>query len=391
MLLTFLTDHQEELLALTAHKALQISGVRPTSKQLKRGLPIFFRQLLETLQLEVGARAAVRIDEVAMARASGKTDEVALALASGRPDEAALARTAGAHGKELYRLGYTLSHVVHAYGSMCQAITELAGLKNETVTPTEFHDLNRCLDVAIAGAVTEYQFQRNNAESDRETRHLGFLAHELRNTLNTINISLQLLKSGAVGFGGSTGAVLDKALKRQEELIDRSLTEVRLRIDPKIHIESGNLLHIINQIVLTAEVEARARNQVLEVLVDPDVNFEADQQLLLSAISNLIQNAMKYTHPGGKIQVRGNVVDKRIVIEVEDECGGLKSSAVLFKPFEQNNANRKGLGLGLTIAQRAIALNQGTLDARDLPGKGCVFKISLPIKYDPALAAQVTA
>jgi len=392
MLHQFLVENEAEVLALTARKALQITGVRPTSEQLERGLPVFYKQLLEVLRIEESAHPPpVVVDEVAMARAAGKTDEPALAMAAGRPHDAELARAAGVHGTELLRLGYTLSHVVHAYGSMCQAITELASKKQVAITASEFHDLNRCLDVAIAGAVTQYQFHRNTELADRETEHLGSLAHELRNALSAINISLQLIRKGAVGFEGSTGGVLDKGLKRMEVLIDRSLTEVRLRVDPKVHLESGNLLHLVNQIVVTAEVEARARNQILEVHVDSAVTFEADQQLLYSAVFNLIQNALKYTPTGGKIQIRGRFSSENIVIEIEDQCGGLKTDVDLFKPFEQKHEDRKGLGLGLTIARRGIMLNHGTIEVKNLPGVGCIFTIKLPRNAGGDLDARLHA
>lgn len=131
--------------------------------------------------------------------------------------------------------------------------------------------------------------------------------------------------------------------------------------------------------MVTVEIEAKSKNQTLEINIDPTLVAEADQQLVYSAVSNLIQNALKYTHPGGKIQIRGAFADSNIVIEVEDECGGLSDRASeLFKPFEQQHENRKGLGLGLTIAQNAINLNHGTLGVRNLPGKGCVFTITLP-------------
>ena len=85
---------------------------------------------------------------------------------------------------------------------------------------------------------------------------------------------------------------------------------------------------------MTAEVEARSRNEILEIQIDPTLVCEADQQLTYCAVFNLIQNALKYTHAGGKAQVRGNLVREHIVVEVEDECGGLLSNTVgdLFKP-----------------------------------------------------------
>lgn len=380
VLYNFLLENEKDILALTEAKSRALAGLRPTSDQLKKGLPIFYNQVLGVL-LNQSEAAEKDVDKEGMAKAAAENDEPAMAMAAGRPDDAAVAQSAGIHGTELLRLGYSLSHVVHAYGAMCQSITELAIKKNLIITAREFRDLNLCLDVAIAGAVTRYQSVRNTQESSREVEHLGFLAHELRNALGTVNMAVELIKSGTVGFGGSTGQIFDRGLKRLDELIDRSLTEVRLRIDPSIQKEPVHLVKIIDQIVGTAEIEARAKNQILEVDVDPTLVADADEQLVYSAVSNLVQNAIKYTHDGGKIQIRGSVEDKNVVIEVEDECGGLSDRASeLFKPFEQRNQDRKGLGLGLTIAQKAISLNNGSIGVRNLPGKGCVFHIKLPKK-----------
>ncbi len=156
--------------------------------------------------------------------------------------------------------------------------------------------------------------------------------------------------------------------------------EVRLRVEPQLHKEPASLLQLVDQIVATAEVEARAKNQELLIDVDPALQIDADQHLPFSAVSNLIQNAVKYTHAGGTIRIRGRVSGGQAIIEVQDQCGGLGSinPSDLFKPFEQRNRNHDGLGLGLTIAQRAIKLNDGTIDVDNLPGEGCVFRINLP-------------
>lgn len=382
MLHDFLLQNEIEILAMTEKKARDLAGDGPTSDLLKKGLPIFYKQLMTVLRLEQSSHPEYVIDKKRMAQAARDADEPAMSVASGRKDEVEVATSAGHHGVELLRLGYTLSHVVHAYGAMCQSITELSNKKNAHITATEFHDLNQCLDVAMAGAVTEYASQRNANESEREVKHLGFLAHEMRNSLNTVVMAYELVKEGAVTPRGSTGQIVERGLKRLNELIDRSLTEVRLKVDPKIIKESDYLLQIVDQILLTARIEARSRNQTLDVRISPGLKVEVDQQLFHSALSNLIQNAIKYTHDGGNIQVRGNLVGENIVVEVEDECGGLSLNAEteLFKPFEQQNENREGLGLGLTIAQRAIDLNHGKIEVQNLPGKGCIFRIVMPQK-----------
>jgi signal transduction histidine kinase len=210
---------------------------------------------------------------------------------------------------------------------------------------------------------------------------LGFLAHELRNTLTSVKIAFELIKKGTVGVSGNTGHIVDQGLQRLEELIERSLTEVRLAVEPEVQVESGNVLRLIDQIVATAEVEARKREQVLEIDVEPDLFIEADQQLLYSTMSNLVQNALKYSPSGGRIQIRGKAVGLNAQLEVQDQCGGLTaSSAELFKAFSQKNPDQSGMGLGLSIVERAVALNHGTIQVQDLPGEGCVFKVGLPKK-----------
>lgn len=87
----------------------------------------------------------------------------------------------------------TVSQVVHAYGDVCQAITELALEVDAPISTDDFRVLNRCLDDAIAGAVTEYGRGRNQSTVDGEAERAGFLAHELRNLLNTAILAFEVL------------------------------------------------------------------------------------------------------------------------------------------------------------------------------------------------------
>jgi len=378
MLYKFLQENQKEILALTEQKSRELAGILVSSDQLKKGLPVFYAQLITVLQLEQ-SKLGTFANQNAMVEAARASDEPALAMASGHPSDVELAKSAGVHGCELMELGYTLSHVVHAYGHMCQSITEIAEVKKYSFTPNEFHDLNRCLDVAIAGAVTQYQSLRDHKDMHREVEHIGMLAHELRNCLTNISISIQMIKSGVVGIGGSTAQLLDDDLKRLNEIIERSLTEVRLRVDPEVHAVSINLLQVVDQILVSAQIETRLKKQLLDIKIDPSLTFKADLQLIHSALFNIVQNAIKFSRQGGKIELRGALHGEHIIIEVEDECGGLSGNTVeLFRPFVQQNENKQGLGLGLTIARRAIELNNGTLEVSNLLGKGCIFKITLP-------------
>jgi signal transduction histidine kinase len=102
--------------------------------------------------------------------------------------------------------------------------------------------------------------------------------------------------------------------------------------------------------------------------------------LIAAALANLLQNAFKFSRANGHIVLRTDTTAGRILIEVEDECGGLPPGQAedLFRPFAQRSADRSGLGLGLAIARESVEADGGEIRARSVPGKGCVFTIDLP-------------
>jgi hypothetical protein len=132
----------------------------------------------------------------------------------------------------LQRGGFTIAQVVHDYGDACQTITELGIEYNALISTAEFRALNKCLDDAIAEAVTVYERQHAlDAVADgarRSNEHLGALAHELHTLLGSAMLAFGVLRTGSVGIRGSTGDVLGRCLVELRDLVDRSLTEVRL-------------------------------------------------------------------------------------------------------------------------------------------------------------------
>jgi signal transduction histidine kinase len=139
--------------------------------------------------------------------------------------------------------------------------------------------------------------------------------------------------------------------------------------------------------LLAEDIAPHGERKDVEVLVeaDPELQIVADEKLLQSALSNLIRNAVKFSAAGATVHVRAKSSPERVVIEVEDQCGGLPEGAVekMFNPFVQLGQDRSGFGLGLAISKRAAELHGGDLRVHDVPGKGCVFVLDLP--PDPAL------
>jgi signal transduction histidine kinase len=332
----------------------------PTEAEIDHGVPVFLDQLGDALRL-------------------------------GLLTSPEIGKSAIKHGHDLLRQGFTVSQVVHDYGNVCQAITELAAELNIPISVDDFRTLNRCLDDAIAGAVTEYGRERNQSgidgESARGSERLGFFAHELRNLMNTAIMAFEVLKTGNVGVTGSTGTVLHRNLIAAHALITRSLAEVRLTQGVQ-NREQFLIAGFIDEIASAWTLDANARGIRLTVVaVEDGVAIQADRQVLAAVVGNLLQNAFKFTRPRTNVTLRVIASAVRVLIEVEDECGGLVSEDVdaLFRPFEQRSVDRTGVGLGLAFSRWGAEANDGRIHARNLPDKGCVFAVDLPRVPLPAL------
>jgi len=360
MLHELLLAERDEILALCSDKIVRIADSRNSSDEMERGLPVFYDELVDVLRADT--------DE------SGEAGNNAI--------ESVHRASAERRGKESLKLGYSISQVVHGYGALCQAITQyIQENSSQTTSPREFNRLNFCLDIAIAEAVTEFnRGQRENAERD-EVQRLGFLAHELRNALTSATLAYQLIKTGKVGADGSTSRILERAHTRMRDIIDRSLVEVRLRNEPTVQYQRCRVINLLSEVEATASFEASAKSIEVRVEAAPELEILTDRHLIISALSNLVQNAIKFTKPGGIVWIRSKAVGERVLLEIEDQCEGLPPGKAeeLFEPFSQMGTDKSGLGLGLTISRRAVSLNKGILSVRDVPHQGCVFSIDLPL------------
>jgi signal transduction histidine kinase len=142
-----------------------------------------------------------------------------------------------------------------------------------------------------------------------------------------------------------------------------------------------SLSTFVNELKVSSTLEAQSYECGLNVAaVDSNLAVVVDRDLLFSALNNLLQNAFKFTRHGTEVSLNAYSNANRIVIDVEDQCGGLQPGAVetMFEPFTQTDADKSGIGLGLSICRRAVEASDGLLSVRDVPGRGCIFTIDLP-------------
>jgi hypothetical protein len=201
MLSEFLSTHRETIITNSRAKVASRTSPRVSALELEAGVPLFLDQLVATLRVEE--------------------------TTSGTPSDEQIGLSAAKHGKALHECGFTAAQVIHDYGDVCQGITDLAVALKAPITTEEFRTLNRCLDEAMAEAVSEFGRLNERAVSDDKSEASmlqGLFSRELQDLVGSSMLAFEILQAGMVGIGGSTAGVLGHNLVRMRDLIDRSLT-----------------------------------------------------------------------------------------------------------------------------------------------------------------------
>jgi len=348
-LLEFIREHREEIMAQAVRK-LRLAHPRRSDAELVDEMACAFDNIEHTLERD---------------------------RRSAEPAAPELLVDAMHHGKQRQRLSFDPASVVHDYGVICDAVFTVADAGGMSPTARETQVFNRVIDEAAANAITAYWQEEHIAKRREIGRQLGTLAHELRNALASARMAFQLIREGRTPTNGRSAELLVTAFDRMQRLIADALDQARVRGTAvpvrQERVELGALIHdVVDAAVRSHEVE-------IGISADESLAIEADARLLTSALSNLVSNAVKFTKPGGRVDVRTFELGAHVVVEVEDECGGLPDGATdeLFQPFVQKGSERSGVGLGLAITREAVEAHGGVITVRNLPGKGCVFRIEL--------------
>src|SRR5580693_2376175 len=196
----FLKDNRAELIKRTRAKVASRSSPPADTAELEHGVPLFLSQLSATLE-EQGP---------------GGMEHSTRASHAAHP---AIGESAAQHGRDLLRFGFTIEQVVHDYGDVCQAVTELAEELGATLSTAEFHTLNRCLDNAIAGAVSSWSKERDRTRAQKTDRASDDVRRDLGRLLEQAKTAFEVIRDGRVGAGGATGTVLRHALVEMIALV----------------------------------------------------------------------------------------------------------------------------------------------------------------------------
>jgi PAS domain S-box-containing protein len=245
---------------------------------------------------------------------------------------------------------------------------------------------------AVCGVATDIS---DVVEADRrKDEFIATLAHELRNPLAPIRNGLEILRltPGLPVAAARVRDVMDRQLVHLVRLVDDLLDVSRITRDKlEIRLVPTTLKEIVEHAVEASRpaVESAGHRLAIE-LPGEEVPITGDLTRLAQVVSNLLNNAAKYTPAGGRVELRAQVQDAALVVQVSDTGVGLDAEMLprAFTLFAQSQrvsrAADGGLGIGLWLVKKLVELHHGTVEAASAgPGQGSTFTVRLPL--DPAV------
>ena len=250
----------------------------------------------------------------------------------------------------------------------------------------------------VVGAVTAFDdiTDRKRAEealkeADRKKdQFLAILAHELRNPLVPIRNGLQILKldGNNAAVAERARSVMDQALNHMVRLVDDLLDASRITTGKlKLRTERVELKSVVQSALDTAQPVIDEQRQELSVaLPERPITIDADPTRLAQVLANLLNNAAKYSEPGGQITLTIEPQDDQVTIHVADNGIGIPADQLprIFEVFAQVEdtveMSRGGLGIGLSLVRGLVEMHGGTVEAYSKgAGRGSEFVVRLPI------------
>ena len=217
-----------------------------------------------------------------------------------------------------------------------------------------------------------------------EKRLTQDISHELRSPLARLNVALEIAKQKANAESQPILERIEKESNRLNQMISRLLILSKLESGaPELEMQRVNLKKVVEEIVADADFEAQAKNKSVKITAIEDSRFLGSENLLRSAVENVLRNAVRYTQEKTAVEVSLRNLNGDAVIDIKDQGGGVPEEELenLFRPFyrigEARERKSGGVGLGLAIAQRAVFAHKGSIKAENT-GKGLLVEIKLP-------------
>jgi signal transduction histidine kinase len=280
------------------------------------------------------------------------------------------------------RLGFDIHQLVHEFILLRRILFEVAREDRLVTDALQSQRLADLIEAAIAVAVQSYVESRDAADRRARAEHIGFLTHELRNPLTTATMAATRLRRRPqlVDADRDTLDMLDRGLNRVRSMIDGILLTERLEArETECRPVDMTFGQVMPEATRAAEFEAKNKGIAFTTRYDPALEIHVDPTLALSALQNVIDNAVKFTDRG-HVHVVVDDEPSEALVHVYDNCDGLPADQLhtIFEPFKRAHSGKAGTGLGLAIARRAVEAQGGRIGADSSVGQGCHFWLTFP-------------
>lgn len=238
----------------------------------------------------------------------------------------------------------------------------------------------------LGGLAREFDQMAERIETlvTSEKRLTQDISHELRSPLARMNVALELARAKSNDQTKPLIERIEIESKRLNEMISQLLVLSKLETGSETFDRREiNLTRTFEQIVADANFEAQGLGKAVQVKKQDSVKVFGNENLLRSAIENVLRNAVRYTKADTTVEVKLARENKNAVVSVRDYGAGVPETELkkLFRPFYRVSQARErktgGIGLGLAIAERAVHAHQGTIEARNTEN-GLAVEIRLP-------------
>ena len=212
------------------------------------------------------------------------------------------------------------------------------------------------------------------------------ISHELRSPLARLQVALELARQRSNGQIDNELDRIESEAERLNELIGQVLALARMDAGNRdLDRNDTNIRQLLENIVADAQFEAQSKKRRIVITSADECHLVVDEPLLHSAIENIVRNALKYTAANTPVELAFAVQHDCAHLTIRDHGPGVAPDQLndLFKPFvrlsEARDRDSGGYGLGLAIAERAIGLHGGQIQARNCPDGGLLIDIKLPL------------
>lgn len=296
------------------------------------------------------------------------------------------------HGTVRFHESYNIRELIEEYRLLRRILVEEVDAAFAGVVSTaEWVALDMAVDIALQQAVVSFQKHQSaqlSSANQAEAKFLSFLAHDLRNGLNNIMLTMQWVEQSLkphAEWSEHADAMRDARVSAEETIagMERILHAERLRKGVVVKHEATPLRKLALSVVAGSKTAATGKGLDIQVKVPEDAVAETDAGLLTVILQNLVGNAVKYSDSGMiTLDAHRQADGAAWIVEVADQGKGIAKEVQerLFEAFSRGETHgQSGVGLGLYIVSQGARALGGSVTVESALGKGSVFRVMLPI------------